>query len=352
MAERIIRSGVDKYTIEVNTDGEIVFNVGDNGKVTVSGDLDVLGDTTTIGSSELTVDDKTITINNGDPGGDGGITDLLDGYERSAGVIIYRGSDAFDARMFYDEDLSTIRNGAKPDSTEGSFVFRLANGNYSGIHASSIMTDTNEDLYLVGQGTGVVSAFGVTDYERQIWNYSSSDPLDKEINFLAGSIKAGKDDSLINAVGVVEYVDAYHENYFQPKIEKDDSRVEIFDADIDGGTSRVEIDVDGSLFSTFYDTRVEFGNLRFTTTSSIGTITSNGINENIILKGSGTGQVQIDGWQNFTVESDPASPPSEGTTIYSKTLGDGGTGLYFINEDGTTDEFVSRNKALLYSIIF
>lgn len=347
MAERIIRSGVDKYTIQVNTDGEIVLNVGDNGKVTISGDLDVLGDTTTIGSSELTVDDKTITINNGDPGGDGGITDLLDGYDRSAGVIIYRGSDAFDARMFYDEDLSTIRSGAKPDSTEGAFVFKLGNGNYSGIHASSIMTDTGEDLYLVGQGTGVVTAFGVTDYEKQIWNYDGAN-----INFLAGQIQAGKEDSLINAQGVVDYINDYHLNFYQEKIEKDDSRVEIFDADIDGGTSRVEVEIDGSLFSTFYDTRVEFGNLRFTTSAGVGAITSNGINENIILKGSGSGQVQIDGWQNFTVELDPASPPAQGTTIYSKTLGDGGTGLYFINEDGTTDEFVSRNKALLYSIIF
>ena len=52
------------------------------------------------------------------------------------------------------------------------------------------------------------------------------------------------------------------------------------------------------------------------------------------------------------LESDPADPPAEGVTLYSKALGDGGTGLFFINEDGTQDEFVSRNKALLYSIIF
>jgi len=62
--------------------------------------------------------------------------------------------------------------------------------------------------------------------------------------------------------------------------------------------------------------------------------------------------VQIDGWQNFMLESDPANPPAEGVTLYSKTLADGGTGLFFINQDGTQDEFVSRNKALLYSIIF
>lgn len=347
MAERINRIGADKYTIEVNEAGEIILNTGVDGKVTISGDLDVLGDTTTIGSSELTVDDKTITINLGDPAGGGGINDLLDGYGRSAGVIIYRGPDANEARMFYDEDLDTWRSGAV-DSAVGAFSFRLGNGDYAGIHTSSIVTESNQDLYLIGQGTGTVTVSGVTDYERQVWQYDGTD-----VNFSAGPIAPGKADALINAQGVIDYVDSYHLEFFQPKIEKDDSRVEIFDADVDGGTSKVEIAIDDSIYSTFFDNRVEFGNLRITSDpGDVAVITSNGINSNIRLRGTGTGVVQIDGWQNFTIEADPADAPDAGVTIYSKTLGDGGTGLYFYNEDGTQDEFVSRNKALLYSIIF
>ena len=91
MAERINRIGTDKYTITVNTAGEIILDTGLTGKVTVNGDLDVLGAQTSIGSAELIVDDKTITLNNGDPGGDAGITDVSDGNGRAAGIIIDRG---------------------------------------------------------------------------------------------------------------------------------------------------------------------------------------------------------------------------------------------------------------------
>jgi len=349
MAERINRIGTDKYTITVNPSGEIVLDTGLTGKVTINGDLDVLGDQTSIGSSELVVDDKTITINNGDPGGDAGITDLSDGYGKAAGIIIDRGPDANNARIFYDEDIKTIRNGAEPVN-EGAFIFKLSTGDYAGIHTSSIVTDTNQNLYLIGGGTGVVSVVGTTDYEKQIWDYTGS-------NITANPSTADKldqpddDDALVNARGLLDYVKGYFTYNFQDKITTGSitpTSVQVYDSETGGGTSRVEIKSDNSIIATFFETRVEFEDLRF----DDNIITSNGINSDIVLKGSGTGVVSLDGWQNFTVQADPATTPSEGTTLYSKTLGDGGTGLFFINSDGTTDELVSRNKALLYSIIF
>jgi hypothetical protein len=349
MAERINRIGTDKYTITVNPSGEIVLDTGLTGKVTINGNLDVLGDQTSIGSSELIVDDKTITINNGDPGGDAGITDLSDGYGKAAGIIIDRGPDANNARIFYDEDIKTIRNGAEPVN-EGAFIFKLSTGDYAGIHTSSIVADTNQNLYLIGGGTGVVSVVGTTDYEKQIWDYTGS-------NITANPSTADKldqpddDDALVNARGLLDYVKGYFTYNFQDKITTGSitpTSVQVYDSETGGGTSRVEIKSDNSIIATFFETRVEFEDLRF----DDNIITSNGINSDIVLKGSGTGVVSLDGWQNFTVQADPATTPSEGTTLYSKTLGDGGTGLFFINSDGTTDELVSRNKALLYSIIF
>jgi hypothetical protein len=349
MAERINRIGTDKYTITVNTAGEILLDTGLTGKVTINGDLDVLGDQTSIGSSELVVDDKTITINNGDPGGDGGITDLSDGFGKAAGIIIDRGPDANNARIFYDEDIKTIRNGAEPVN-EGAFIFKLSTGDYAGIHTSSIVTDTNQDLYLIGGGTGVASVAGTTDYEKQIWAYTGSNITanPSEVDGLSAPVD---DDALINARGLLDYVKGYFTYNFQDKITTGSTTptsVQVYDSETGGGTSRVEIKSDDTTIATFYETRVEFENLRF----DDNIITNNGINSDIILRGSGTGVVQIDGWQNFTVQADPAAPPAEGTTLYSKTLADGGTGLFFINSDGTTDELVSRNKALLYSIIF
>lgn len=350
MAERYNRIGADKYTIEVNDAGEIVLDTGNSGAVKITGDLDVFGTTTTVESTEVAIGDKTFTINKNETVG--GIKDLLDGYNRAAGIIISRGpGDLVDARMFYDEDLDGYDSGGVDP---GAFYFGLGNGEYKGIHTSSIITDTNEDLYLIGQGTGTVTVTGVTNYERQVFLYDNpTDLTDLEINFSAGPVQAGKNDALVSAKSLVEYIDSYHTNFFQPKIEKDDSKVEIFDVDTGDDDSKVEITIDGSTYTTFFDTRVELGNLRILSDpGDVGVITSNGINTAIRLRGSGTGQVEIDGYQNFLLESDPADPPSEGVTIYSKALGDGGTGLYFSNQDGTQDEFVSRNKALLYSIIF
>jgi hypothetical protein len=90
MAERRNRIGADKYTIEVNEAGEIVLDTGNAvGTVTVKGDLDVLGVTTTVESTEVAIGDKTFTINKNETVG--GISDLLDGYNRGAGIIISRG---------------------------------------------------------------------------------------------------------------------------------------------------------------------------------------------------------------------------------------------------------------------
>lgn len=350
MAERFNRIGTDKYTISVNTAGEIILDTGETGIVNILGNLNVTGTTTTIESTEVTISDRTFTINKGDPGGDAGITNIEgDIYGRAAGIIIDRGPDAFDAYFFYDEALKTIRNGSQP-ANEGAYTFRLANGDLTGIHTSSIISTEDQNLYLIGAGTGVVDVTGTTDYEQQIWPYTGSNitPDPSQDSGLSVPIN---DDVLVNTRGLIDYVDGYFTYNFQDKITTgtlSPTSVQVYDTESGGGTSRAEISIDQSVIATFFESRVEFEELRF----DDNIITNLGINSDIILKGSGTGRVQVDGWLNFTEEVTPVDLPSAGSTLYSKTLGDGGTGLYFINTDGTQDELVSRNKALLYSIIF
>jgi len=355
MAERINRLTVDKYTIEINEGGQIVFNPGDSGSISISGDVDITGSlttgsTTSIEREDLVIYDNMINLNRGESGP--GISIDPTYTEAISGIEIDRGSGANDAFLVFDEGKETILNGG---SIDGAFSFRLANGDYVGIHTTSIHSDIGDDLHLKVTSPGVVKIEGNPNYERLIWNYN----VDNEVAFIPEPFNGDTRDTLVTAQSVVDYVDGYHLNFFQDKIEEGDTRVETFDTlDKDGNptgvvTSRVEIAVDDSIFSTFYDTRVEFGNLLVTSDpGDVAVITTNGTNADIRLRGTGTGVVQVDGWQNFTIELDPSSAPSEGVTIYSKTLGDGGTGLYFYNQDGTQDEFVSRNKALLYSIIF
>lgn len=341
MAQRINRIGGDYYEIALDdslSNPEFKVNVGSNGKVTITGDLDVLGDTTSIGSSELIVDDNTITVNNGETGA--GIT------LGTAGIIIDRGTRD-NAEWFFDESLFTIRSGAQ---FAGAFTAQIATGDQVGIYASSITTDSNQNLYLVNQGSGIVTVTGTVDYEKSIWNYTGSN-INLDPGRPDGLEYPVDDDALVNAKGLLDYVRDYFSVNFQDKIVSGvtlPTRVETFDDEVGDGTSRVEIAVDDNIIATFYETRIEFENLEF----NDNVITNNGLNGDIILKGAGTGKVVVDDYLQLNEVSDPASSPSEGSVLYSKTLGDGGTGVFFENTDGTRDELVSRNKALLYAIIF
>ena len=47
------RIGGNYYKLQVDTGGDIILDVGTTGKVTIDGDLDVLGEQTSVGSLNL-----------------------------------------------------------------------------------------------------------------------------------------------------------------------------------------------------------------------------------------------------------------------------------------------------------
>jgi hypothetical protein len=52
------------------------------------------------------------------------------------------------------------------------------------------------------------------------------------------------------------------------------------------------------------------------------------------------------------LETVPSTPVGYIKLYSSDTPGTGGTGLYFVNTEGTNDELISKTKAILYSLIF
>ena len=73
---------------------------------------------------------------------------------------------------------------------------------------------------------------------------------------------------------------------------------------------------------------------------------------NIVLAPDGTGMLQIDN-AAVRLQNEASDPTGEAghTTVYSKAPGPGGSGLYAVT-DTTSDELVSKTKAIIYSIIF
>jgi hypothetical protein len=86
--------------------------------------------------------------------------------------------------------------------------------------------------------------------------------------------------------------------------------------------------------------------------NNITSVTSDASNSNLTLTANGTGSVSIN---NILTFSSNASTPAAAsvTKLYSKTVGGGGTGVFFINSavgSGTEDELISKKKATALAI--
>jgi hypothetical protein len=118
--------------------------------------------------------------------------------------------------------------------------------------------------------------------------------------------------------------------------------------------SNVAVTVEGNLVANFYQDRTEIQDVRI----EGSTISSTTSNQDLELSSPGTGAVRI----NDVLEI-PAAPyiddaalspiaPSTGIRLYSNPQGTGKTGLYYVNSNNTNDEVISKNRSLLFSMLF
>ena len=86
--------------------------------------------------------------------------------------------------------------------------------------------------------------------------------------------------------------------------------------------------------------------------NNITSVTSDASNSNLTLKANGTGSISINNILTFS--SNATTPAAASVTkLYSKTVGGGGTGVFFINsavDSGTEDELISKKKATALAI--
>jgi hypothetical protein len=332
------------YTVQVQPGGNIVLDVGqDNGiygTVTVTGDLLVSGNTTTVDTQNVVIEDNIIVLNNGETGA--GIT--LD----ESGIRIDRGS-LTDAYIVFDEDLQWA-DPVTATTKNGQFVFKDHNQSIIGIRTNAISTGGG-DLYLINSGTGVISVTGTNNYEEQIFAYSGGN-----LDITGGPNNDGvqDDDYIPNAKGVVDYINAYFAGVFQDKIEEGDTFVETKDFSVTTDPSVVQIGVDGVVSAEFYNNRIELNDVRISDTK----IETTSSNESLILSAPGTGAVRVQDVLEIsnqpTIDDGSSTPtaPNDGLRLYVDDRAVGGSGLYFVHSDTTRDEIISNNRALVYSMLF
>jgi hypothetical protein len=365
------------YNIRAGDGAKITLDTGpaaSGGSVRVTGNLVVEGDTFNISTTNLTIEDNIISLNTGEVGP--GVSLVYSGIE------IERGNTSSitpqnNASFLYDEstDAWILAHGSAP----GPFNF-----DSSSLRLKKILTNSTTDLgdlTLIGTGDGLVKVSGTTAYEAQILAREAAVP---------GSV----DDVLPNK----KYVDDSIQNNPTFQIvapQSQDTRVVIADKEITPNTSgqagslayftattthstygesAVSIVVDGDLVGQFYTNRFEVGDLEIGGGIDRNEITSKaGItSENIVIRTQGTGKVVF----NYALQLDrigtsgetpptafpytPSTPAyvSGSILVYSSSAGTGSTGLWFVNDtldaasNPGTGELISKNKALVFSMLF
>ena len=392
------------YNIKVRDGGTIKLDTGASGDTIITGNLTVQGDVTSVSTTNLEIEDRIITLNDGENGP--GVSLTYSGIEIDRGT--YVDSTAVPRAAFvWNESDPGFATDEDPASAAGywQIVTGSAETSYgfsdSNLKVRRILTDAGTDsgdLTLIGTGTGVVKVAGTTNYRLQVTDdndipnkdyvdYSIlNNPTfqirapqsqntrviiaDKELGIVSsGSFVVGRK-YLIRSVGSTDFtiIGAASNDVgtlFQCTGPGTGTGT-AFDATVGGSLgyytdqtgyniaadnyseSGVGFVVDGDLTATFYQNRVQLQDLEF-----IGSeIRHDNSNENIFINTNGTGKLQTN--YGIQLDNNPVSPGmiTGSHVIYSRPEGIGKSGIFFVNTENNRDELVSKNRALLFSMLF
>jgi hypothetical protein len=324
------------YNIKTTDSGTITLDTGSRvGFVRVTGNLLVEGDTLTVSAENLNVSDNLIILNFGETG-DGVSLEF-------SGIEIDRGSAVEGNALFILDD----RDPRTPtwNIATGSVIGAL-NYSKSNLKLRRIFVDADTDsgeLTLIGDSAigGIVTVAGTVNYEQQVSAYGDDAIPNKK--YVDDAIQSNPTFQILKNVTRVV---AFDENepldpflYFPPALGPYTSQPV---------NSLVSVIVDDVVNSEFFVDRAVIQRLTFENTEiNTGTET----NINIILRTAGTGRLQTNyAFQLDNIGSTP-SPVVGSAVMYSSGPSVGTTGLFYVNAD-KSGELISKNKALLFSMIF
>lgn len=347
---KIVVANTHSITLDVGPGGNNEFV--EAGKVIVTGDLLVQGTATYLKTVNSEIKDNIIVLNDGETGSG------IGGDVGTAGLRIDRGA-YIDALWVFDESVTWTDTSDNGVTRQGTWSPRTIDGRILGIETVSITTNGN-DLNLLGRYStsgGVIANPGKVTVSGVGSLYHT---------------RMTDDNDIPNKKYVDLSIESFFANTFQNRIQSGItpdaiSSVRVFDNSADAvANSKIVLSVDGVAVQENYSNRVEMYGIVIEDTaagSEIKTVSTS--SQDLILSAMGTGSVVINDNLHIisvgTHEGDASIPvaPTDGTTIYSNNSGAGATGLYFVNptavlSNGTKqrDELISRNRALVYSMLF
>ena len=315
---QVIRTNGD-YKIQAKSNGAVITL--DTPTVVVTGNLTVEGTRTDVNVNNLYIEDNIINVNTGESPSHSGITLTY------AGLEINRGS-ANNVAVLYNETSSAWE--FVEDTLAG---YATTN---SKIKVRSIITDVtvnNGDLDLIGDHIGVITV----------------PTLNSPLDYTTQILNRGRDDDIPNK-GYVDYAIANRDP--QPSLGSDDTTIIARDKDVlnDGVSfSSIQLTVDGQENIYLYADRSELHD--FTISGNTLEITQANINLQLTTNGHGAVELNYGLQLNQILTVNEPDPVADTTIVYSKTPGVADSGIYFVN-DSKRDELISKNKALVFSMLF
>ena len=354
--------------------GLITLDVGEGvsgvstGTVVIKGNLQVNGNVL-FGSvineevENVRITDNEITLNAGEPtlATNGGISSPTAG--GLAGIKISRGrnkldQDQYAAFISWNDNESWQGTGAI-SNIQGLWEFRLGKTGrpqYSGIKINAIRIDEASASTAgtgAGQGprlnlfgsdnpTAVLSVSGTNNYASRVTD--KDDIPNKEYV-----------DSLLVAEQAEAQMVRIGKSYLTLTDTSNDgitsSIIGILNGDPDNYDTERRNPTTGTVVMKITPVAAQFAGVQFVGNS----IYPVGSNQDLRLEANGTGQIILGRPLIFSEGNEPEPGVGE-TGIYVGPSSGGGTGVYFKKADTlgniTQDEFVSRKKALVFSIIF
>lgn len=129
------------------------------------------------------------------------------------------------------------------------------------------------------------------------------------------------------------------------KINEGNSKAEVFDDGV--GTSKFFVNIDGTDVLEATATNFSYGNVQI----SGNTVSNIATDENLILSTTGTGEINIVDVTKVTEQGSDPTGVAGFTKVYAKTPASGGSGVFVANIN-TTDELVTKSKAIVFGLIF
>lgn len=358
--QNINNAGVVNDILIVDTTGSSAAYSGipTSSTVVVTGNLVVVGTRTQTSSTEVTIKDPTIVLNQGNG--------WLPGGEYLAGIKISSDAQDSDINSYFLQwnNNKTWQATGPLGLVNGIFEFRRGlpgNTVYSGIKINAIRmpkydvgTDSQPEgpystisgpavprLNIFGSDnpTSVLSVSGTSDYEL---NCTDDDDI-PNVRFVLDQLASNIDQARNLVVG---------KSYITINDKQEDlaSFSQIIGV-LDGTPSIKPNPTTGTVVLRITTSTAQLAQMQF----NANQVSPVSANANLVLAANGTGQIVAASPMLFQTTT-PPSPGTGQTGLYSQNPGAGGTGMYYVNSSTggvvTQDEFVSRKKALIFSMIF